>query len=131
MNQNTGIEKNKRIYLYALLIGYACLLMFFCTKSSPLYIINDWYDANAYFTMGKGTMNGAVPYRDLFDHKGPLLYLLYGIGYLIDSTGFFGIFLIQSIFMSLTMIFCYKIAKLYIDNYFHAIIISMSLWGLT
>ena len=33
-------------------------------------------------------MNGAVPYRDLFDHKGPLLYLLYGIGYLIDSTGF-------------------------------------------
>ncbi len=27
--------------------------------------------------------------------------------------------------MSLTMIFCYKIAKLYIDNYFHAIIISM------
>lgn len=89
MNQNTGIEKNKRIYLYALLIGYACLLMFFCTKSSPLYIINDWYDANAYFTMGKGMMNGAVPYRDLFDHKGPLLYLLYGIGYLIDSTGFF------------------------------------------
>lgn len=125
MNRNTGIEKNKRIYLYALLIGYACLLMFFCTKSSPLYIINDWYDANAYFTMGKGMMNGAVPYRDLFDHKGPLLYLLYGIGYLIDSTGFFGIFLIQSIFMSLTMIFCYKIAKLYIDNYFHAIIISM------
>ena len=54
MNRNTGIEKNKRIYLYALLIGYACLLMFFCTKSSPLYIINDWYDANAYFTMGKG-----------------------------------------------------------------------------
>lgn len=53
MNRNTGIEKNKRIYLYALLIGYACLLMFFCTKSSPLYIINDWYDANAYFTMGK------------------------------------------------------------------------------
>ena len=67
MNRNTGIEKNKRIYLYALLIGYACLLMFFCTKSSPLYIINDWYDANAYFTMGKGMMNGAVPYRDLFD----------------------------------------------------------------
>ncbi len=29
MNRNTGIEKNKRIYLYALLIGYACLLMFF------------------------------------------------------------------------------------------------------
>ena len=97
MNRNTGIEKNKRIYLYALLIGYACLLMFFCTKSSPLYIINDWYDANAYFTMGKGMMNGAVPYRDLFDHKGPLLYLLYGIGYLIDSTGFFGIFLILSL----------------------------------
>ena len=125
MNQDTVTEKNKKIYLYFLLIGYTCLLMFFCTKSSPLYVLNDWYDANAYFTMGKGMMNGAVPYKDLFDHKGPLLYLLYGIGYLIDHTGFLGIFFIQMIFMSLTVVFCYKIVKLYIANYFHAVIISV------
>ena len=39
------------------LVITACMTffcLFFCTKSSPLYIINDWYDANAYFTMGKG-----------------------------------------------------------------------------
>ena len=37
MNRNTGIEKNKRIYLYALLIGYACLLMFFYQIISFVY----------------------------------------------------------------------------------------------
>ncbi|MDR1691830.1 MAG: hypothetical protein LBR72_00575, partial [Oscillospiraceae bacterium] len=54
---------------------YAFLLLLFCTKSSPLFPVNDWYDANVYFTMGKGLFNGFVPYVDLIDNKGPLLYL--------------------------------------------------------
>lgn len=106
-------NKSQITILYVSLVIYTALLMFFCTKSSPLYITNDWPDANAYFTMGKGMMNGAVPYKDLFDHKGPLLYLIYGIGYLIDNTGFFGVFLFQVASMSLVVIFSFKIAELY------------------
>ena len=73
------------------------MLVYLCfCKSSPLYIINDWYDANAYFTMGKGMMNGAVPYRDLLITKVRCFICYNGIGYLIDSTGFWYL-LIQSI----------------------------------
>lgn len=37
---------------YCLLVAAGCLLV--CSKSSPLYPINDWSDANIYFSMGKG-----------------------------------------------------------------------------
>ena len=106
----------KTIYFYLLFVVYAALLLFFCTKSSPLYVFNDYYDPNAHFTMGKGLMQGAVPYRDLFDHKGPFLYLLFGIGYLIDHTGFIGIYLIEILSMSLVLIFAYKTALIYTER---------------
>ena len=45
-------------------------------------------------------MNGQVLYRDVFDHKGPLLYLVYGIGWLLDHTGFFGVWLLEILAMT-------------------------------
>ncbi|MDH6355503.1 hypothetical protein M2132_001848 [Dysgonomonas sp. PH5-45] len=65
------------------LFVYNALLLFLCSRMSPLYDFNAWSDINVYFTIGKGWMNGLLPYRDLFDHKGPLIFLIYGIGYLI------------------------------------------------
>ena len=44
--------QNARVFAYALLVAAAVL--FFCSKSSFGYPINDWSDANIYFTIGKG-----------------------------------------------------------------------------
>jgi len=55
--------------------GIAAAVLAFCTTSSPLFQLNEGTDASAYYTMGMGWAHGAVPYRDLWDHKGPLLYL--------------------------------------------------------
>lgn len=103
----------KRRGIYAFFAVYVLILMLFCTKSSPIYIFNDWFDANAYMTMGKGLVNGKVLYRDLFDHKGPFLYFLYAIGYLINHTGFTGVFIIQLISMYLVSVFSFKTAEMY------------------
>lgn len=83
----------RRQAVYCLAAAAAVLAV--CSKSSPLYPLNDWMDANIFYTAGKAMMNGAVLYRDVFDHKGPLLYLVYGVGWLIDHTGFFGVWLIE------------------------------------
>ena len=72
-------------------ISAVCVLLF-TTRSSVLFACNNWDDANSYFTMGKGMMNGLVIYRDLYDQKGPFLYLLYGIAYLISNKSFQGVF---------------------------------------
>ena len=71
-----------RTFAVAALLAAVALL--FCSKSSPLYPINDWSDANIYFSIGKGMLRGEVVYRDLYDHKGPLLYALHALCALVS-----------------------------------------------
>ena len=60
-------------------LGAAALVLILCSKTSPLFVLNDWMDANIFFTMGKSMLSGKVLYRDVVDHKGPGLYLLYAL----------------------------------------------------
>ena len=78
------------VFGYCVLAAFVCLL--FCSKSSPLYPINDWTDANAYFSSGKGMLAGRVMYRDLYEHKGPLLYALHALCALFDPADFTAVF---------------------------------------
>lgn len=82
-------------------LAIAAVVLLLCSKSSPLFAFNDWMDANIFFTMGKSMFGGKVLYRDVFDHKGPVLYLLYGLGSLVDPTGFGGIFLLEVLSLAL------------------------------
>ena len=90
----------------------AAVILLFTTRSSVLFLCNNWDDANSYFSMGKGMMNGLVIYRDLYDQKGPYLYLLYGIAYLISHKTFFGVFLFE---IGAAMIFLFATGK-YIER---------------
>lgn len=62
---------------------------------SPLYPMNEWSDVNIYFNIGKSIFNGRVLYSEAFDHKGPLIFFIYGFGYLISNTTFFGVFVLE------------------------------------
>lgn len=103
----------RQLPFLGIFVLYSFVILLFCSRTSPLFVLDDYVDANVYFTMGKGWVHGKVPYLDLFDHKGPLLYLLYALAYLVNRTGFLGVFLIQVAFMAATQYFCYKIAALY------------------
>ena len=91
----------------------AVLFLTICTKSSPLYKINDWVDAQAFFTVGKSMVRGTIPYLELFEQKGPLLYLIYGIGSIIDYNSFFGIYLLEIISCTICFYYTSKILSLY------------------
>lgn len=105
------MKLNRKVVIYSFLVSF--FFLWIGTKSSPLYPMNDWVDANAFFTMGKGFINGLVPYRDLFEQKGPILYLIYGIGYLISNKTFLGIFLIEILSHTIVLCYFYKILGLY------------------
>ena len=101
-------------FLYCLVISFVFMLI--GTKSSPLYVINDWVDSNCFFTVGKGMMNGLVPYLDLFEQKGPLLYFIHGIAYLISNKSFFGVYILESISFAIFLYFVYKTIRLYLND---------------
>lgn len=100
-----------RVFFYLLLVAAGCLLL--CSKSSPLYPINDWSDANIYFTMGKGMAAGRVIYRDLYDHKGPLLYGLHALCALVSPLSFFGVYLLEVLSFALFLLSIDRMLALY------------------
>ncbi len=106
----THLKRDLRIFMYCLLIAAACLAI--CSKSSPLYPLNDWTDANAYFSCGKGMLSGMIMYRDLFEHKGPMLYALHALCALISSNSFLGVFLMEIFAVALFLLAAYKTLSL-------------------
>lgn len=91
----------------------AAALLAVCSRSSPLYPINYWVDANCFLTMGKAMMNGLVLYRDIYEQKGPLLYFLHGLAYLISNDGFLGVFLIEVLAFASFLHSIIRILRLY------------------
>jgi hypothetical protein len=100
--------------LYCLAVSLIFLLL--CTKSSPLYPFNDWNDANAFFTVGKGIAHGLVPYRDLFEQKGPLLYFVHTAAYLVSGRSFAGVFIFEVLFFGAFLFFVRKAFLLYLGR---------------
>lgn len=103
------VKRNRVLWVFGfcLLTAFACLLV--CSKSSPLYPINDWTDANAFLTSGKGMLAGRVMYRDLYEHKGPLLYALHALCALVDGAGFTGVFMMEVLAAALFLLAAYRL----------------------
>ncbi len=100
-----------------------------CTRSSPLYPLNDWVDANCFFTVGKSMMNGKVLYRDIYEQKGILLYFVHGLGYLISNTTFIGVFIFEVILFTFFLYLVYLIARLYVNYLLSLSILPVISWA--
>lgn len=103
-------ESAKRAGWWLLL---AFVLLSIGSMCSYLYPYQNRVDQNCFFTVGKGMMTGLVPYRDLFEQKGPLLYFLHGLAYLVSPDSFIGVFGLEVASMTLWFVYLYKLARLY------------------
>jgi hypothetical protein len=99
----------KRILLIVLLS--TLFLLIFSDDTSPL--AKYWYgsDSSLFMLFGKALNHGLLPYKDLFDHKGPYYFFLQQIGQFIWE-GKNGIFILQIINLSIVLFFSYKIFNL-------------------
>ena len=95
---------------------YSFVLLFFLSPDSYLYDLYYHGDSAVFFMCGKAWMNGMVPYADFADSKGPLLWLIYGIGYLISHHSYIGMFWISVLFYTITLFAAYKLCRLFVDR---------------
>ena len=94
--------------IFLLLLGF--LVSWYGSTSSPRYGWMYAPDANIYLTMGQAWLQeGLYPYADLFDHKGPFIFLINGLASLISPGGYTGLYLMESLSMGLTFIIWYRI----------------------
>ncbi|WP_167850047.1 ArnT family glycosyltransferase [Galactobacillus timonensis] len=67
-------------------------------------------DASVFRYMGSVILGGGMPYRDSFDHKGPVVYLLDALG--MKLSYWKGIWVISFLLLLVAVIFFYKTARL-------------------
>lgn len=102
--------KRKDVFSLALLFGIYTIAMLICSwYTSPLLPNRSSWDSSIFMLLGKGLLNGKEMYIDLFDHKGPFIFLFDALGYLIG--GRVGIFLLQCLFGFVTIAFLFFTSK--------------------
>ena len=99
-----------------LFLAAAAAILMICSMNSWLYPLNPWSDVNILGTMGREMLNGQVPYRDLFDHKGPLIYFLFGLCMNLMPGTYHGLFLLEVLCCAGAMFFGWKTARLYLPD---------------
>jgi len=90
------MEKKKATHLFQLFCISASV-MAVCSMTSFLFPLHTGVDQNCFLTVARAWISGRLPYRDIFEQKGPLLYLLHVPAALSPQSRFFGVYCVQVI----------------------------------
>ena len=117
------IEKNKENLI--VFIAAAVLAFFFLLNSSVhIWRLTDTAtDSSVFKTVALMMDKGYMPYKDSFDHKGPLLYVINYLGLKISY--YRGVWLFEMISMTITLFMLYKIARLR-TNGFSSVLVALT-----
>ena len=97
----------------AIFLTSVLFVFLFSTSTSPLY--NFLGDDSAIFqAVGKGWSEGHLPYVDLFENKGSLIFLIDALGYMIYPR--VGIFILQIPAMYLSFLLTWQALSLYLSG---------------
>ncbi len=122
-------EKYENAAAFFVCLLSAVVFLGICTRSSPLYPLNDWVDSNCFFTVGKAMMKGKVVYRDIYEQKGILLYFIHGLAYLISNTTFLGVYIFEVASYTAFLYLAYLTARLYVNYLLSLAILPVISWA--
>ena len=114
MKDNGSIKFNRSDILVCFLFA-AVTFGIVCTSAS-LVRASEFQnpDCAAYRYMGMLIAKGGVPYRDAFDNKGPLMYFLNFLGYLINRE--FGVFFVEYAAVFAFYLVSYKLCRRFLNS---------------
>ncbi|MBO5684110.1 MAG: hypothetical protein J6R92_04115 [Akkermansia sp.] len=101
------------IYLLGFLFSFVVMRYGFNSPSESMHL-RAAYDLNIYYLIGNGWMRGLMPYVDLSDLKGPLVFLFHGLGGVMSPGSFLGLCLLHASMIGVGVLFAYKSARLFL-----------------
>lgn len=66
-------------------------------------------DSGVFLYVAWRLVNGDIPYRDVWDHKPPLIYFVDALGLTLTPGSLWGVWFLQMIFIFFTLFFIYKL----------------------
>lgn len=122
INENKKALENIGIMLICILSSF----MF--SIKSPLHIWSGYdcaTDSSVFKTVALMMRKGYMPYRDSFDHKGPVIYIINYLGDCISRE--WGVWAIEFVFLAFFFFILYKTARLYCSIVPSFIVVFMSI----
>lgn len=116
IKDNTILNKISKYTSYIFLFIIVFIISLIYLDSSPLYPnMFPEIDSSVFQVMGKGMLENKIIYKDLFDHKGPIVYIINAIALLISDK--YGLFIIEFIIAYIGTTFIYKTARIMLNKY--------------
>ena len=101
------------------------LLLWLSPDSFMMHTAAARCDSAWFFTCGKAWMEGMVPYVDFADSKGLLLWLIYGLGYLLSPSSYMGVFWMSVASYSVVFHFVWKTSRLFLGRRESVFVLAM------
>lgn len=112
---NADLRKNLKTSAFVLYVAMAFFAMLFWASTNFFFLSDDFgHDAGLFAYIGYAVTQGKVMYLEAWDNKGPLLYLIYALGILIDYR--YGVCIIEFITLLSTILLLYKTANLFLTK---------------
>ena len=109
----------KQLFILTIALFSATVIMCYRT-SNPIVLGRRGPDSSVFVYVAKVIINGGMPYRDTFDHKGPLLYLINVLGLIINKD--LGLWFIEVANLCIIFVLTYKLSKLVGCNFTQSVI---------
>ena len=115
---NQFLSKHKGVKsILPFFICFIIALLFSLNLSlSPIKNGSIGKDSAVFLFIGKMMYEGRIPYMNLFDHKGIVLYFIEYLGYLIGSGKEIGVWIIELLNIFTTTVVFYKICSLFTNK---------------
>ena len=94
-------------WLLAAVLSASVFVLFFSTTTSPLYDYGAMFDSAMFQVIGRGWAEGVLPYTGLWDSKGPMIFFINALGYVLTGTSF-GVCILQIVSLSAAMCVVFK-----------------------
>ena len=98
----------------AVLAGSAAFVLRFSYSTSFVWPGYYGYDSAIFQFIGRAWAGGTVPYAGLFDHKGPLIFFIDMLGWLIHGRA--GILVVQTLSLAVTAWGLYRLGREYLPR---------------
>ena len=110
----TLVESHAESRLAGLLVplGLAVLLtILWFARFNPITHFTPSTDDGLYLYIGQQLLKGAAPYRDVFDNKSPLLYLVSALGLALGAGSFWGAYVLEYCLLVASTVLTYLVLR--------------------
>src|SRR5215216_4680929 len=112
MSSSFGQEQNKNSNLHNMLLpmlasAIGTIIALF--PNNPHNMTLPSRDSGVFLYVGWRFLNGDIPYRDVWDHKPPLIYFVDALGIALTPDSLWGVWVLRFLFIFFTLFFIYKL----------------------